>query len=79
MGSTGIGEAQGFIRCVCCKLQTHPLPLKLCHVKCGTDPLMRRTEHFLLQFTRKFAYEKREKTLSSHYIRVRGSKLINIF
>lgn len=78
MGSSGIQKAQEFIRCVCSKLQTHPLLLKSCHVKFKTDPLMRRTEHFLLQFTRKFAYEKREKTLPSHYIRFRGSKLINM-
>lgn len=32
MGSSGIGEAQEFIRCVCCKLQTHPLLLKSCEV-----------------------------------------------
>lgn len=28
MASSGIGEAQEFIRCVCWKLWTHPLPLK---------------------------------------------------
>lgn len=78
MGSSGIQEAQEFIRFVCCKLQTLPLPLKSCHVKCKTDPSMRRTERFLLQFTRKFAYEKREKTLPCHYIRFRGSKLLNM-